>query len=210
MRNIGATACLVGLIGLAQTGYATGDIAAGKSKSIACGACHGLKGNSTNPEWPNIAGQHGAYAAQELENFKAGRRVNPLMSAQTQMLSEQDMQDIAAYFETLPVAEGEADPALVERGEQLYRGGNTETGLAACTACHGPTGRGNPLSPYPSLSGQHATYTEAQLRAYRSGERNTDANQIMRNISSLLSDDDIRALASYIQGLRAAAENTSN
>ncbi len=179
-------------------------MAAGEAKSAPCLACHGPGGKSTNPEWPNLAGQHEHYIARQLEDFKEGRRSNPLMSPMAMALSEQDMFDLGAYYAAQPEPTGEADAGLVERGERLYRGGNTEIGAAACIACHGPTGRGNPLAEYPSIAGQHATYVEVQLAAYRSGERTTDENQMMRNIASRLSDDEIRAVASYIQGLRPA------
>lgn len=77
---------------------AAGDAAAGKSKAASCGACHGPDGNSTNPLWPKLAGQHAAYLVKQLEAFKSGERKDPLMSPMAAGLSEQDMKDLAAYY----------------------------------------------------------------------------------------------------------------
>lgn len=176
----------------------------GKNKALTCTACHGAEGNSANPLWPNIAGQHASYTEGQLHAFKSGVRVNALMSAQAMMLSDQDMKDLAVYYEGLPGAvQAVADPDLVPRGEALYRGGNSEKGVPACIGCHGPTGRGNPAALYPALQGQHAAYTAKTLQDYASGERKSDRKiQIMRTIAGKLSQEDIDALASYVQGLR--------
>ncbi|MBT8088030.1 MAG: cytochrome c4 [Gammaproteobacteria bacterium] len=175
----------------------------GKNKTLTCTACHGAEGNSANPLWPNIAGQHASYTASQLQAFKNGDRVNALMSAQAMMLTDQDMQDLAVYYEGLPGAvQAVADPDIVSRGEALYRGGNSEAGVPACIGCHGPTGRGNPAALYPSLQGQHAAYTQKTLRDYASGERKSVGKvQIMAGIATKLSNEDIEALASYVQGL---------
>ena len=119
------------------------------------------------------------------------------------MLTDQDIADLAAYFAAQkPVPKG-ADPALVNLGQQIYRGGVPQRGIAACIACHGPSGDGNPLAAYPRISGQHATYVARTLGEYASGARRSDVelNQMMRNEASLLRDDEIKALASYVQGL---------
>lgn len=180
-----------------------GSIEAGKAKSMTCTACHGAEGNSSLPTWPNIAGQGASYIVAQLNAFKNGLRSDPLMAPQAMMLSEEDMRNIAVYFESLPAAAmAVADPATVSKGEALYRGGNADAGIPACLACHGPTGRGNPAANYPAVQGQHATYTAKQLRDYASGGRTSDGKtRIMRDISSRLSTDDIEALASYVQGL---------
>ena len=130
--------------------------------------------------------------------------MDPLMSAQAMMLSDQDMADLAVYFESLPAAaQSVKDASTVSRGEALYRGGNIENGVSACLACHGPTGRGNPAANYPALQGQHADYTAKQLNDYASGARTSDGKpRIMRDIASRLSKEDIAALSSYVQGLR--------
>ena len=188
-----------------------GSIDAGKARSATCIACHGIEGNSANPLWPNIAGQSATYLVEQLTAFRDGasnpaeaKRYDPLMSPQSLTLTDEDIRDLAVYFESLPAAsQAVADPATVDRAEALYRGGDVENGIAACLACHGPTGRGNPAAGYPALHGQHAVYTAKQLRDYASGTRKTDgATRMMRDIAARLSPEDIDALASYIQGLR--------
>ena len=176
----------------------------GKAKSLTCTACHGPEGNSSNALWPNIAGQNAPYLLSQLKAFKDGTRQNALMSSQAMMLSDEDMADLSVYYESLPAAaQSVKDPASVSRGEALYRGGDSEAGVAACIACHGPTGDGNPAARYPALRGQHADYTAKQLRDYKSGERVTDGKtRIMRDIAERLSEEDIAALSSYVQGLR--------
>ena len=181
-----------------------GSVEAGKARSITCAACHGAEGNSVNPLWPNIAGQSASYINTQLAAFKDGSRSDPLMTAQAMLLSDEDMRNLAVYFESLPAAaQAVADPGKVAKGEALYRGGDSDNGVAACLACHGPSGRGNPAAIYPALHGQHATYTSKQLRDYAAGTRKTDGKtRIMREIAARLSDDDIDALSSYVQGLR--------
>ena len=191
-----------------------GDADAGKAKAITCTACHGPEGNSANPLWPNIAGQNARYLANQLKAFKdpnpnddkGPARADPLMSSQAMMLSNQDMYDLAVYFESLPGASqavANDDPRVISRGEALYRGGATAAGIPACLACHGPTGRGNPAAGYPALNGQHATYTAKQLRDYASGARTSDdPTHMMRDTAERLSPEDIEALASYVQGLK--------
>lgn len=176
---------------------------AGRTKSATCAACHGVDGNSVTPDWPSLAGQHTAYMVKQLKAFKAGDRVNVTMKPFADMLTDQDMADIAAYFSAQkPVPKG-ADPALVNLGQQIYRGGVPQRGIAACIACHGPSGDGNPLAAYPRISGQHATYVARTLGEYAAGTRRSDAdlNQMMRNEAKSLQDDEIKALASYVQGL---------
>jgi cytochrome c553 len=181
-----------------------GSADAGKSKAVTCAACHGPAGISANPLWPNLAGQGAPYLVAQLKAFKEGTRKNPLMTSQAMLLSEQDMADLAVYFESLPAAaQSVADPDLVGKGEALFRGGEVSKQVAACMACHGPTGTGNPAAAYPALKGQHAQYTAKQLRDYASGERTSDGKtRIMREIAGKLSDDEIVALASYVQGLK--------
>ena len=188
---------------LSGPALAAGTAEAGQAKAVTCSACHGMDGNSLNPEWPSLAGQHENYLVKALQSFKSGARQNVLMSSMAMPLTDQDMADLAAYFAAQKRAVGTADPALVSAGERLYRGGNKDTGVPACLACHGPTGQGNAAAGWPSIAGQHATYASAQLMAYRSKQRTTDGDtQMMRNVSAMLTDDDIKAVASYIQGLR--------
>lgn len=188
---------------LAQS-LVAGSAEAGKAKALTCSACHGQDGNSVNPEWPNIAGQSAPYIAAQLSAFKSGLRQNPLMTSQAMLLSDDDMRNLAVYFEGLPTAvSAVADPGTIARAEALYRGGNEDTKVPACLACHGPAGRGNPAAGYPALNGQHATYTAKQLRDYASNARKSvDKTRIMNDISGRLSEEDIVALASYVQGLK--------
>ena len=181
-----------------------GSAEAGKSRALTCTACHGAEGNSSSPMWPNIAGQNAPYTLAQLQAFKNGDRSDPLMSSQAMMLSDEDMANLAVYFESLPAAaQSVADASLLVRGEALYRGGNKNEEASACLACHGPSGRGNPAAKYPTLQGQHATYTAKQLNDYASGTRTTDGKtHIMRDIAANLDNDDIAALSSYIQGLK--------
>jgi cytochrome c553 len=181
-----------------------GSIEAGQAKALTCTACHGAEGNSMNALWPNLAGQNAPYLLAQLQAFKNGTRQDPLMSSQAMMLSDEDMADLAVYFESLPAAsQPVADPDLLDAGESLYRGGDLETGASACLACHGPTGRGNPAAVYPALKGQHAAYVAKQLMAYADGSRQTDGKtRMMRDIAARLSMEDIEALSSYIQGLK--------
>lgn len=193
-----------------------GSAEAGKAKALTCTACHGPEGNSSSALWPNIAGQNAPYTLAQLKAFKnsmtanhtqsgsAMSRMDPLMSSQAMLLSDQDMADLAVYFESLPgAAQSVADASLLARGEALYRGGNKDSGAAACLACHGPSGRGNPAAKYPALQGQHAAYTMKQLQSYASDERKTDGKtRIMRDIAARLSKEDIEAVSSYVQGLK--------
>ncbi len=181
---------------------AEGSVEAGKRKSVTCAACHGADGNSVTPAWPRLAGQNQRYLIEQLEDFKDGNRQDPLMTPQAMMLSAQDIADLAAYYEAQESGHGEADPALVSLGQKIYRAGVVgEAIIPACYACHGPNGHGVAPAGYPALGGQHAAYTEAQLRAFRSGARRTDPDQQMRNVAARLSDEEIIAVASYLQGL---------
>ncbi len=191
-----------------------GDPAAGQALAGACAACHGGDGNSPSPAFPKIAGQHAKYAYQQLKAFKSGERNNAIMAGIVAGLSDQDMANLATYFAQQKPSGGAADPELAATGERLYRGGDGEKELSACAGCHGPAGKGNSFAGYPRLSGQHADYIRAQLQAYRAtgrddltGDRRltggvgTDLGP-MQMIAAKLSDKDIEALSSYIQGLR--------
>jgi len=201
------TAKLVAVLALAASGVSTAAVAegtkeAGQAKSVPCVACHGVDGNSANPEWPTLAGQHPSYIVRQLKAFRDGTRQNPLMTPMATGLSDQDIDDFAAYFSSQLMHGGETEPSKLKLGQKLYRAGDMKELAMACAGCHGPTGRGNPLAGYPSIQGQHATYVAAQLRAYRSSTRTTDPNQMMRNVTARLTDDEIDAVASYVQGLR--------
>ncbi|CAA6822038.1 MAG: Cytochrome c4 [uncultured Thiotrichaceae bacterium] len=184
-----------------------GDPAKGKSLSATCAACHGADGNSTNPEWPKLAGQHESYLLKQLQNFKAGQdveggRYNASMAPMVAGLSNQDMADLAAYYSSQTAKQGEADQTMVELGRQIYKGGNNASGVAACAACHGPNGSGNPASKFPALAGQHAKYTAIQLEAFSKYQRANDAGQMMRNIADKMTDAEMAAVSEYISGLQ--------
>jgi cytochrome c553 len=194
------TSCI--LIAL-PAGAVEGDAEAGKAKSATCMACHGPDGNSIVAQWPSIAGQHANYIEDTLRAFKSGLRSDPVMSAQAMPLNDKDIADLAAYYSTQTGAKRTANPDLVSKGERIYRGGNKETSVSACIACHGPTGRGNAPAGYPSLAGQHAAYTEKQLNDYKNNVRKTDGDQrVMRSITERLTSAEIKEVAAYIQGLR--------
>lgn len=180
-----------------------------KGRTIAaqvCAACHGADGNSPTPVNPKLAGQIPEYLQKQLRNFKSDEgkkpaRDNPVMMGMATSLSPEDMRSVAAYFGSQKQAGGVArgrDTAAL--GQKLYRGGDPNKGLPACAACHGPSGAGIPVQ-YPRLSGQYMEYTEAQLKAFRSGQRANDLNGMMRAIAAKMSDADIRAVSDYIAGL---------
>jgi cytochrome c553 len=190
-----------------------GDADAGAAKAAVCAACHGPNGNSTNPEWPSLAGQNAAYTFEQLTMFKAKKRNNPVMQPIVDPLSEQDFADLAAYFEKQTPTGLEADPSYWKAGQALYVAGDATRNIPACTACHGPAGQGNPGSGYPALRAQHAVYTVKQLQDYLTQNRYRDGTDpakvnvtrnsaMMSTIAARLTPEDIRNLASYLQGLR--------
>lgn len=179
-----------------------GDVAAGKTKSALCAACHGADGNSVNPLWPKLAGQHASVIVQQLKNFQSDARKDPTMSPMAAPLTEQDMLNLAAYFESQKTKIRFASKELLAQGQKIYRGGNKETGVPACMGCHGPKGKGNPAAKYPTVSGQHADYTLKQLKDYKSGARKPKENAIiMRDIALKMSEDEMKAVTNYTQGL---------
>jgi len=191
-------------MGLHTSAQAEGNATTGQTKAATCVACHGVDGNSVNPEWPSLAGQHSQYIVKQLKAFKGGARKSDTMAPMAMGLSEQDMEDVAAYFASQTARGLEADKSKVALGQKLYRGGNANTKTAACIACHGPNGNGNPTAGYPTIRGQHSVYVVAQLNAYKSGARSTDIinNRMMHDVAANLSAEEIAAVASYVQGLR--------
>ncbi len=172
-----------------------------KIASQVCAVCHGSDGNSPLSANPNLAGQHVEYLYKQLVEFKSGARANAIMAGMVANLSDDDMRNLAAYYAAQTAKDASAkNLQLATAGEKLYRGGVPAKGIAACSACHSPDGAGIP-PVYPRVSGQHSEYTMAQLRAFRSGGRNNDANSMMRMVASRLSDEEIKALAEYISGL---------
>lgn len=181
--------------------HAAGDVEAGKTKSAMCAACHGADGNSAAPNFPKLAGQHADYVAKQLSEFKSGQRKDATMNGMAAALSEQDMADLGAFYASQKGTVGKAAEDKVALGETIYRAGNISSGVAACAACHGPTGGGNPMAKFPSLNGQHADYTAVQLKNFRAGARANDAGSMMRGVAEKMSDAEIEAVAQYIQGL---------
>lgn len=192
---------LLGLV-LSVPAWAAGDAAAGKEKSATCASCHGADGNSAAPNFPKIAGQHAGYLFKQLMDFKSGKRADATMAGMVAGLSETDMHDLAAFYATQEGTKGQAAEDQVALGESIYRAGNAASGVAACTACHGPSGTGNPQAKFPSLSGQHATYTADQLNRFAKGQRANDAGSMMRMVAGKMSEAEVKAVAEYIQGLR--------
>ena len=189
---------------VAAEGPVKGDATAGQAKAAVCGACHGPDGNSPAPNFPKLAGQGERYLTKQMHDIKDGKRTVLEMTGLLTNLNDQDLADLAAYFASQKGSVGAADPKLVARGEQLFRGGNLEKGLPACTGCHSPNGAGNAAAGFPHLSGQHATYIAKQLTDFRkeeAGRANDGDAMTMRTIARKLSDEDIAALSSYIQGL---------
>ena len=202
-----ATASLLVLFSVQA--LAEGDAAMGQAKSAICAACHGADGNSAVPNWPNLAGQHEQYLVRQLTLIKSGARPVPEMMGITPGISEEDILHLSAWFASQQPTGGVADESKVALGERIFRAGNPESGVPACMACHGPAGEGNPLSGYPALAGQHAVYTASMLQRFRSGENwgeNDAASQVMNGSASELTDEEIEAVASYIQGLHLRAE----
>ncbi|MBD9502364.1 c-type cytochrome [Pseudomonas sp. BGr12] len=189
----------LGLVGVAN---AAGDAKAGQAKAAVCGACHGADGNSMAPNFPKLAGQGERYLLKQMHDIKDGKRTVLEMTGLLTNLSDEDLADIAAYFSSQNGSVGAADPKLVAQGEALFRGGKLAEGMPACTGCHNPAGQGNAEAGFPHLGGQHAAYTAKQLTAFREGERTNDGDaMIMRSIAAKLSNKDIAAISSYIEGL---------
>lgn len=219
MKKLLAAAVMsMGLVSLAQAAaMPKGDATAGEAKAAACAACHGVGGVSMVPVNPSLAGQGARYIYKQLQDFKSGRRGNPIMMGMAMPLADQDMADLAAYFSAQKAVVNKAKPELVKLGEKIYRGGNSKTGLAACAGCHNPAGKGNALAGYPRLGGQHADYIKAQLTAFRAAGRNDNvadpaakrvndaakAGELgpMQMIAARMSDAEIDAVSSYISGL---------
>ena len=176
----------------------------GQVKSMVCIACHGPNGNSAIPTFPKLAGQHATYFTKQMNDFLSGARVDPVMKMQLDILklSKQDIGNIALFYAQQKPSVGTIDPKLAQRGKQIYLGGDNQKSITACSACHGPKGAGISSANYPQISGQHAGYTVKQLQSFRAGSRANDANMMMRTVVSKMTDDDIMAVASYIQGLK--------
>jgi cytochrome c553 len=198
----------------AASADATAGAGAGAAKAATCIACHGPAGNSANPVWPNLASQNAAYIVGQLKQFKANTRINSggVMMGMAQTLDDQGMLDVATYFSTQTLTGLEADPSYWQAGQKLYRGGDPAHGIPACMACHGPSGHGNPAAGYPALRSQHSQYVVKELTDYAGGKRYSTTEKgdtaggansaIMATIAQRLTPEDMRDVASYVQGLR--------
>jgi cytochrome c553 len=190
--------------------FTQGKVADGATKSAVCSACHGPNGNSVNPEWPRLAGQSAVYIAEQLRLFRSGVRANPVMQPLATNLNDQDISDLAVYYEAQTPTGLDADPSYWQEGQALYLRGDRAREIPGCVACHGPVGRGNLAAGYPALRAQQAVYVVKQLNDYASGTRYSgpSAQQASRNgammftIAKRLTPAQIRDVASYVQGMR--------
>jgi len=204
---IRAAASMMAVISLQAA--AQGDAAAGQAKSAICAACHGADGNSAVPNWPKLAGQHAMYIERQTALIKSGARPVPEMIGIVAGMSDQDFQDLAAYFSAQTNNGGVADESIAALGQTIYRAGNAESGVPACMSCHGPAGEGNPIAGYPALAGQHAVYTTKMLKGFQSGANwgaDDAPSNIMNGAAAELTDAEITAVASYLQGIYLSLE----
>jgi len=190
-------------VGLTAMAHGAGDPEAGEENAAACAACHGAGGaKPVMAAYPKLSGIGEKYLYQQLVLIKDGDREIPEMTGQLDGMSDQDLQDLAAYFDDQNISVNQADPDLVDAGRSLYRGGNMASGVPACSGCHNPQGKGNNPAGYPRLGGQNADYVAKQLKAYRDGERDGGQNaSIMMDVAAKLTDTEIEAVSSYISGL---------
>ncbi len=191
----------IALMSVVLSVHAAGDPDAGKTKSVTCAACHGANGEALVPDYPNLGGQGEGFLIKQLQDFKAGSRENALMSPMALPLSDQDIEDLSAYYASLPAKAGVANEENLELGQSIYRGGITSVKIPACIGCHGPSGSGNPAAKYPALSGQNASYIAKTLGEFRAGTRTNDPNKMMRSLALRLTDTEILAVSNYVQGL---------
>jgi cytochrome c553 len=190
--------------------FTTGKVASGEAKAALCSACHGPNGNSANPEWPRLAGQSAVYVAEQLRLFRSGVRDNPVMKPLAAALSDQDISDLAVYYQAQTPTGLEADPSYWKAGEAVYLSGDAGRGVPGCVACHGPVGRGNLAAGYPALRAQQSVYVVKQLNDYANGARYTGPNPVqasrnavmMLTLARRMSPEEIRDVASYVQGMR--------
>ena len=189
------------MLAVAGSVMAAGDPVAGKKKAALCIGCHGVDGNSANPDWPSLAGQGEAYLAKQITDFKTGDRKDGTMNAMVGGLSDTDVANVAAFFASNKIKGGTAKKETLELGKKLYRGGDASRGIAACASCHGPTGAGNPAAKFPALAGQHAKYTIKALKDFSLSTRSNDPNGMMRVVAGKLKDSEMKAVAEFISGL---------
>lgn len=197
---------------LSPFALASGDAAAGKTNTAVCAACHGQDGNSPTGAFPKLAGLGEKYLTKQMLDIQSGSRSVPEMTGMLNTLSKDDIVDIAAYYngQSRQLSGAQENDQQLVLGEQIFRAGNLETAVPACTGCHSPTGSGNTPAGYPALGGQHAQYIAKQLRAFRTGAhdaaaptaRLNDESKIMRGVAARMNDQEIDAVSNYISGLR--------
>ena len=196
LKHLAATA----LLSWATVTLAVGNPTAGEEQAGLCAGCHGEDGNAAAPIFPKLAGQHAGFLTKQLHDFKSQKRVEPTMNAMAEPLSDQDIEDLAAFYASKKVTTESGAPNVA--GEKIYKAGNPATGVPACTGCHGPKGRGNPAAGFPSLHGQYAAYLEKTLHDFKNAERANDTNSMMRQVAKHLSDEEIAAVADYASTLK--------
>ena len=207
-QSLAKVACVLAVTVIGTNVQAAGDAEAGQAKAATCVACHGVDGNSAVPTFPKLSGLGHKYLLKQMQDIRDGRRPVALMAGQVDNMTDQDLSDIAAFYDAQPRTGGTADPDKVSLGRKVYLGGIAERQVPACSGCHSPTGNGNGPAGYPGLAGQHADYVAAQLKMFRkgyedpAGRTNGGEAKIMRTTAFRMSDMEIEAVASYIAGLQ--------
>ena len=192
----------------AAVNASSGDADAGQVKAATCVGCHGVDGNSALPAFPKLAGLGHKYLLKQMQDIRDGRRPVALMAGQVDNMTDEDLSDIAAFYDAQERSGGMSDPDKVALGRKVYLAGIADRQVPACSGCHSPTGNGNSLAGYPSLGGQHAEYISSQLKMFRkgyedpAGRTNGGDAKIMRTTAFRMSDMEIEAVASYIAGLQ--------
>lgn len=186
---------------VSMNAFAVGDIEAGRAKAAICAACHGQNGVSVNPIWPKLAGQHAYYIEKELHDFQSKRRTDLTMAPMAAGLNDVDIENLAAFFASIPSTVEAASASKIKLGEKIYRAGKASNGLPACIACHGPNGAGSAPARFPRIGGQHAAYLSKALKDFKSEARTNDHQAMMRDIAGRMSNKEIEAVSSYISGL---------
>ena len=189
------------MLSVAGSVMAAGDPVAGKKKAALCIGCHGVDGNSSNPDWPSLAGQGEGYLVKQITDFKTGARKDGTMNAMVGSLNDADIANISAFFASNKAKGGAASKSSIEVGQKLYRAGDASRGIAACASCHGPSGAGNPAAKFPALAGQHAKYTMKTLKDFANSTRSNDPGSMMRVVAGKMKDSEMKAVAEYIAGL---------
>lgn len=207
-QSLAKVACVLAVTVIGTNVQAAGDAEAGQAKAATCVACHGVDGNSAVPTFPKLSGLGHKYLLKQMQDIRDGRRPVALMAGQVDNMTDEDLSDIAAFYDAQERSGGMSDPDKVALGRKVYLAGIADRQVPACSGCHSPTGNGNSLAGYPSLGGQHAEYIASQLKMFRkgyedpTGRTNGGDARIMRTTAFRMSDMEIEAVASYIAGLQ--------